>query len=45
MVVFDGLGDLTDYLAAAAADPEARVVRVKNRLDPSHDPADTAGYR
>jgi hypothetical protein len=26
-------------------DPEIKIVRIKNRLDPSYDPSSTFGYR
>jgi hypothetical protein len=41
--VFDGLPGLRAAARAAAADPEARVIRVKNRLDPAYDAAASGG--
>ena len=44
-IVFDDLQNLAACLEAISSDPEARVVRVKNRFDPSYDGNETAGYR
>ena len=44
-IAFESLAELTACLRAIAADPEVTVVRVKNRLDPAYDSADSAGYR
>ena len=37
--------DVEQCLAAAAADPDLRIIRLKNRLRPSYDARYTAGYR
>ena len=42
-VVFEGPAGVAACLAAIRADPEARVLRVKNRLDPTYDAAASAG--
>jgi hypothetical protein len=44
-VVFRDLDRLVDCLRAIRDDPEARVLRVKNRLDPAYDSGASAGYR
>uniref|UniRef100_A0A7S0QKX5 Uncharacterized protein n=1 Tax=Cryptomonas curvata TaxID=233186 RepID=A0A7S0QKX5_9CRYP len=44
-IVFLDLRDLVACLRAVAADQEVHVVRVKNRLDPGYDGAESAGYR
>lgn len=44
-IVFRNINDLTKCFLAVAADSEIRIERVKNRLTPSYDPAQTAGYR
>ena len=44
-LVFESVADLAACFRAAAADPDVRLLRVKNRLDPAYDPAGTAGYR
>jgi hypothetical protein len=44
-VVFDDLASLAACLERVAADREARVCRVKNRMDPAYDPALSMGYR
>jgi hypothetical protein len=43
--VVDGLQGLLDVLRALARDPEVRLVRVKNRMDPAWDAAPAGGYR
>jgi hypothetical protein len=44
-VVFNDVAALLACLRAIRADPEARVLRVKNRLDPAYDARPSAGYR
>ena len=44
LVYVDAAG-VAACLAAVRADPEARVLRVKNRLDPADDARGSAGYR
>ena len=44
-IVFDAPCDLLRCLEAVAADPDAAVERVTNRLSPRYDAALTAGYR
>ena len=44
-LVFDDVAGVAACLAAVRADPEARVLRVKNRLDPGYDAGLSAGYR
>ena len=44
-IVLDGLEGVVRCLEAIKADPEARVVRVKNRLGPSGDEPLLGGYR
>jgi hypothetical protein len=44
-IVFDTVCDLAACLRAIRDDPAARLLRVKNRLDPAYDAATSAGYR
>ncbi len=44
-IVFARAADLVACVAAAAADPELDLVRVKNSLDPAHDARPAAGFR
>ena len=44
-IVFDGVPALLAGIESLVADPDVRVVRVKNRLDPAYAPRTTAGYR
>ena len=44
-IYFESVEDLLQCLEAIAADPEVRIVRLNNRLDPDYDSAQTAGYR
>ncbi len=44
-IVFDSAADVAACLRAIREDPDARVARVKNRLDPAYDAAASAGYR
>ena len=44
-LVFEAVSDLSACLRAILADPDVRLCRIKNRLDPEYDPARTAGYR
>jgi hypothetical protein len=44
-IIFDGPAGVAACLRAVAADPEAVVLRVKNRLDPAYDARSSAGYR
>ena len=44
-IVFRDAAGLAGCLRAIADDPDAEVVRVKNRLDPGYDAAASAGYR
>ena len=44
-IVFDDVEGLASCLRAIADDPNAEVVRIKNRLDPAYDSAASAGYR
>jgi hypothetical protein len=44
-IVFDSAADVAACLRAIREDPDALVVRVKNRLDPAYDAAASAGYR
>jgi hypothetical protein len=44
-ILFRGVPDLLRCLEALVADPEVELLRVRNRLSPAHDAADSAGYR
>ena len=44
-IVFETVRDLRACVDVIAADPDAAVLRVKNRLDPAYDAAVSAGYR
>jgi hypothetical protein len=44
-IIFEDLPSMIDCLHIIAVDPDIEVLRVKNRLDPTFDPAQTAGYR
>jgi hypothetical protein len=44
-IVFDDLAGVAACLRAIATDPEARLVRVGNKLDPGFDSRASAGYR
>ena len=44
-IYFEELDELLACLEAMAADPEARLMRVVNKLSPSYDSTSTAGYR
>ena len=44
-LVFESVREVAACFRTIAADPAVRLLRVKNRLDPSYDPAHTAGYR
>ena len=44
-IVFDAFADLARCLAAVAASPAVRVVRVRNWLRDEHDPFASAGFR
>uniref|UniRef100_A0A7S0W940 RelA/SpoT domain-containing protein n=1 Tax=Hemiselmis tepida TaxID=464990 RepID=A0A7S0W940_9CRYP len=44
-IVFDNVKDLTACLIQIYEDPEATIVRIKNRLDPSYNSYASAGYR
>mmetsp|Transcript_5673 Transcript_5673/g.18249 ORF Transcript_5673/g.18249 Transcript_5673/m.18249 type:complete len:132 (-) Transcript_5673:251-646(-) len=44
-IYFDSLHDVARCLRAVADDPEAVLVRAKNRLDPGQDSAASCGFR
>lgn len=44
-IIFDDVASMTACLERMASDPDARILRVKNRLDPAYDSARSAGYR
>jgi hypothetical protein len=44
-IVFDDLPAMTACLRTIAGDPDAEVLRIKNRLDLDFDSAQSAGYR
>ena len=44
-IVFDELSDIAQCLITIRADQEVNIVRIKNRLDPAYDSANSAGYR
>ena len=44
-IVFDGAADLAMCLQAIRADPEAQVVRIKNRMHPAADRRWSGGFR
>ncbi len=44
-IVFLHLRDMISCLRTVCADQQVYVVRVKNRLDPGYDGAESAGYR
>ena len=44
-IVFDDPAGVLACLRAVAADPEVRLVRVGNRMDPDYDGRASAGYR
>jgi hypothetical protein len=44
-VVFKKVEGITACISLIAADPEVRVMRIKNRLDPAYDARRSAGYR
>ena len=44
-IVFDDSAGIVACLAAIQADPDVRVIRVKNRLDLDYDATTSAGYR
>lgn len=44
-IVFDTIRDITTCLALIQNDAEVKILRIKNRLDPSYNSARSAGYR
>jgi hypothetical protein len=44
-IIFDDAADISTCLHNISADPDVRIVRVKNRLDPGYNAALSAGYR
>jgi hypothetical protein len=44
-IIFDDVPAMTACLRTITADPDAEILRVKNRLDPDFDSAQSAGYR
>ena len=44
-IIFEHLSSLAECIRVISLDREARVVRVKNRFDPSYNAAFSAGYR
>jgi hypothetical protein len=44
-IVFQTVENITVCLASIAEDPDVRVLRIKNRLDPGFDARRSAGYR
>jgi hypothetical protein len=42
---FESLSGIVSALRAIAGDPDVRLARIVNRLDPSYDASATAGYR
>ncbi len=44
-IVFDGAANLAKCLEAIMADPEAQVVRIKNRMHPAADGRWSGGFR
>jgi len=44
-IIFDSVGDVADCLQLILSDPDVSVVRLRNRLDPGYDSAQSAGYR
>ena len=44
-LIFDSVADLSVCLDMIAKDADVRIVRIKNRLSTTYDPAHTAGYR
>ena len=44
-IVFDDLQNLTQCVLAVRDDPDVEVVRFKNRLDPTFNSAQSAGFR
>ena len=45
ILVFDTLLDLIAMLQTLRDDPDVKIMRIKNRLDPNYDSAESAGYR
>jgi len=44
-IIFEEVSDLVKGLRIVASDPDVVVERIKNRMDPEHDPSMTGGYR
>ena len=44
-IVFKEVDDLVSCLQLITTDADVELVRIKNRLDPSYDSANSAGYR
>ena len=44
-IVFDDAADISTCLHNISTDPDVKIVRVKNRLDPAYNAAVSAGYR
>ena len=44
-IIFDSVADITRCLNEIQNDQSVSIVRIKNRLDPQYDVAQTAGYR
>ena len=44
-IVFDELRDISTCLAFISVDPDVKILRIKNRLDPSYNAALSGGYR
>jgi hypothetical protein len=44
-IIFDCIADLVDCLRTIEADPETRLLRIKNRMDPGYNAQPCGGYR
>lgn len=45
MMVFERVDDISEMLDRMRQDPQIKIVRIKNRLEPSYDSSLSAGYR
>jgi hypothetical protein len=44
-IVFNSIGGMVACLALIAQDKDVEILRIKNRLDPAYNSAESAGYR
>ena len=44
-IVFESVGGIVACLALIAQDKDVEIIRIKNKLDPAYDSAQSAGYR